>query len=766
MNQFPSNRLARETSPYLLQHAHNPVDWYPWGPEAFERSRAEQRPIFLSIGYSTCYWCHVMEREVFEKPAMAELMNRHFINIKVDREERPDVDDVYMAAVQAMTRRGGWPMSVFLTPPGAKGRDDRGLRPFWCATYIPPAPAHGMPGFPQVIDGLSNAWASRRDEVLEQADQLAAMVTQQLEQRDESGEMGLASLEASADQLRRMLDHQHGGTGGSPKFPQASLLGFQLAISRQDERLREHLHQTLDRMARGGIYDQIGGGFHRYAVDERWLVPHFEKMLYDNGQLLWLYAAALEAEPDHPNAGLYTLVIRETAAYLKREMLDKSGAFWSAQDAEVDAREGGNYLWRREELDGVFTDPELRGFAERLLGLDLGVNFQDPHHDDDPPANVLFMPQPFAEIARREDLSLESFLARRQQVRETMRQTRDQRKQPGTDDKVLVCWNGLAIAGLARSGRVLNDPSLTEMAKVASEAILQHMTRDDGGLYRTMRAGQKQIPAFLDDYAFMISGLIELQRADPSHDTLSHALRLLDRVNRHFAAPAGGYFDISEGHNELFVRTCSRYDGALPTGNAQMAHNLIDLYELAQDQNHLDAARSLISANAESLDRMGVGMVHLQHALQRFLVYESNVTRPAPRKAHRQGPVTARLESVERDQQQGRIDAVLIVEIEEGFHVYAPGGEANGLQPITVRLSEANSSWQLTADWPTPTPQDNRLSSEPLSVYEGVVRVPLRLQGPASADEPVIVLSHQACSGSECQAPEKHRLILPAETRA
>jgi len=359
-----TNALVHETSPYLLQHAHNPVDWRPWGPEAFAEAKRRGVPIFLSIGYSTCYWCHVMERQVFEDPAMAGPLNERFVCIKVDREERPDLDDIYMTATQLMTQRGGWPMSVFLTPPGARGEGDRGLEPFWCGTYIPPQPTHGLPSFPQVVEALSRAYREQREEVLEQAKRLAEAVRRTLAlDRVEGAQAPLTgdSVQATVDQLLQMHDARHGGFGGSPKFPQPANLAFLLRVhaANPHKAVWGVIAQTLDRMARGGVFDQIGGGFHRYAVDAQWAVPHFEKMLYDNGQLLEVYAWALDQGPEAAEARQWERVIRETAGYVLREMVDPSGAFWSAQDAEVEAREGGSYVWQEAEVRDTLGDEKL-----------------------------------------------------------------------------------------------------------------------------------------------------------------------------------------------------------------------------------------------------------------------------------------------------------------------------------------------------------------------------------------------------------------------
>jgi uncharacterized protein YyaL (SSP411 family) len=380
----PANRLSRETSPYLLQHAHNPVAWFPWGDEAIAEARRRDVPIFLSIGYSTCYWCHVMERECFESEEIARQMNDRFVCVKVDREERPDLDDLYMTATQLLTGHGGWPMSVFLEP--------QGLRPFWAGTYFPPEPRHGVPSFPQVLDAMSRAWTERRGEVLEQAASVAEGVRQHMVSEEAPVGLGLPQVTEAGRDLLKRFDRVHGGFGGAPKFPQPVFLEFLLDLraAAADDATRDAIDQavrrTLDRMAIGGVFDQVGGGFHRYSVDERWLVPHFEKMLYDNAQLAQVYARAAVVYSDD----FYATIARRTLDYALREMTSSEGAFYSAQDAEVDGREGGNYVWTPEEIRAALP-PEDAGFAIKVYGADAGPNFRDPHYPDSSSTNVLFL---------------------------------------------------------------------------------------------------------------------------------------------------------------------------------------------------------------------------------------------------------------------------------------------------------------------------------------------------------------------------------------
>ena len=639
-----TNALNHESSPYLLQHAHNPVDWHPWGPAAFDLARQTGKPIFLSVGYSTCYWCHVMERQVFENPQIAVMLNKHFINVKVDREERPDVDDIYMTAVQMMTQHGGWPMSVFLTPPGANGPDDPGLKPFWAATYIPPEPSHGMPGMPQVIQSLTNAWKNDRKQVITQADHIARVVTEHLSRKRTGGTVPTPSLiEVAAGQILGSYDRQDGGFGGPPKFPQPTYLLFLMRVyqNNPDPEVWQPLAHTLDRMAHGGMYDQVGGGFHRYSTDGQWLVPHFEKMLYDNAQLVETYVTAQQLQPPLPptETDLYNRIIRETCDYVLREMTgqvkpfepeqDEQGPalpggviFYSAQDAEVDAREGLNYLWTPQQVRDAIDDTVLGDLAVKMYGLDHGTNFQDPHHPDEPRSNVLYLPSGLSELAGDEDQTVEQITSFRDTINEQLYKARMRRWQPSKDDKAILSWNGMMVAAMAKAGALLGEARYTDTAADVAQTVMTRMASPNGGLYRTMRQGQAKIPAFLEDYAFFIHGLIELHRVTGDARWLKEARRLNDYTHEHFSARdqlGGGHYDTLADQGDLFVRTVSVYDGAMPSGNSQMVHNLLDLYESAQEESHLDVAVRDLMTFSGDLERFGQGMSHMHHALLRAM---------------------------------------------------------------------------------------------------------------------------------------------------
>jgi uncharacterized protein YyaL (SSP411 family) len=539
----PENRLARETSPYLLQHAGNPVDWYPWGPEAFERARAEDRPILLSVGYSACHWCHVMERESFENEAIAALMNRHFVNVKVDREERPDVDHIYMQAVQSLTGHGGWPMTVFLTPDG---------QPFYGGTYFPPADRHGLPGFPRLLAALAEAWQTRRHEVLESGQRIAGALDESARLRAAESPLTEDVLLSALGTVAAQFDDERGGLGGAPKFPQPMIWEFVLRGWRRTASpdARRMAHTTLVRMARGGIYDHLGGGFARYSVDAQWLVPHFEKMLYDNAQLASLYLHAWQAFGD-PEC---RRVCEETLDYLLREMTDPAGGFYSAQDADSEGHEGKFFVWTADEIRAVLG-PEADA-ALAYWGVDRGPNFEGK--------NILHLPgtpepERFAEARRR------------------LHEARERRVHPGRDDKVLAAWNGLAARAFAEAGRALGRPDYVTAAVRNADFVLREM-RAGGRLLRTWKAGQARLKGYLEDHAMVAGALLEVWEATFERRWLEEARRLADEMLRLFWDDGlPGFYDTGGDHERLIVRPRNLFDNAVPSGTSAAIETLLRL---------------------------------------------------------------------------------------------------------------------------------------------------------------------------------------------
>src|SRR6185503_6034872 len=487
------NHLINETSPYLLQHAHNPVDWYPWGEEAFERARTENKPILLSVGYSACHWCHVMEHESFESPDIARLMNELFVSIKVDREERPDVDDVYMKAVQMLTGRGGWPMTVFLTP-------DR--QPFYGGTYFPPSDRHGLPGFPRVLEGVARAYRERPDDVQKSIGQIMSGI-ERIEQATATDSPLEPTLPArAAEALLEHVDIHDGGIGNAPKFPHPAV--FQLFLRQyrvnRDSRLLDAIRVTCERMARGGVYDQIGGGFHRYSVDAHWLVPHFEKMLYDNAQLARLYVHGWLAT-GNPE---YRRVAEETLEYLVREMRHPAGGFFSAQDADSEGVEGKFFVWTPDEVRAALGDEPLARVAMAYWGMEAGPNFEGH--------SILHVPRPPKEVAERHALTEEALGGMIAQARGTLYQARERRVHPGLDDKVLAAWNGLALATFAEAARALGRADYLAVATASAEFLTTGMMRE-GRLRRSWKDGEARILGYLEDHAMVGLGLLATYEA-------------------------------------------------------------------------------------------------------------------------------------------------------------------------------------------------------------------------------------------------------------
>ncbi|MCB9915144.1 MAG: thioredoxin domain-containing protein [Planctomycetes bacterium] len=557
----PTNRLAGETSPYLLQHAHNPVDWYPWGPEALARSRAEGKPIFLSIGYSACHWCHVMERESFEDDAIAALMNEHYVNVKVDREERPDLDEIYMKAVMRLTGSGGWPMSVFLTPD---------LLPFYGGTYFPPRGAYGRPGFADVLWSLAKAWERDRDGVTSQGERLAREIAAE-GRVDARGALDPTVLDRSLEALAQNYDAEWGGFGSAPKFPHAMDLRLCLRHHERtgDAAPRRMALDTLDRMAEGGIHDQLGGGFHRYSTDEKWLIPHFEKMLYDNALLVPAYLEAWQLSGEER----YADVARGACEWMLREMVAEGGAFASTQDADTEGEEGKFFVWTPRELEALLGR-DLGRQAAAWWGVTDAGNFEHG-------TSALWRPEPAGEVAARLRLDVAELEQRMREARERLFAARAERTAPARDDKVLTAWNGLAIGALARAYQALEEPRFLDAATRAARYLLAHHRRDDGTLFATGRDGRARHEGCLDDYVFLIAGLLDLYESDFDTTWLEAALELADVVERDFHdADHDGYFTTGARHEELIARLKNPHDGALPSGNGVHAENLLRLAEL------------------------------------------------------------------------------------------------------------------------------------------------------------------------------------------
>ncbi|MBV8899192.1 MAG: thioredoxin domain-containing protein [Verrucomicrobia bacterium] len=616
LGERKSNRLVHEKSPYLLQHAYNPVDWYPWGEEAFTKARTENKPIFLSIGYSTCHWCHVMERESFENEAIAGILNRHFVSIKVDREERPDVDRVYMLFVQSTTGSGGWPLSVFLTPD---------LRPFLGGTYYPPEDRYGRPGFDTLLNRLAAIWAEAPDKILEQGEHITRSIRNYLEEAKdrETVPLKLEWRDNAYRQFASSFDPEEGGFGPAPKFPRPSVFSFLLRYAHRagNTAALDQALFTLRKMALGGMYDQIGGGFHRYSVDGRWHVPHFEKMLYDQAQLVTVYTEAYQVSPDP----LFAKTVRETLEYVLTTLRSPGGGFFSAEDADslpaADApekREGAFYVWTKEELEQVLSLPEVQVFC-RTFGVerDGNVNPDSDPHGELHHQNVLFVQNEAAVVAKLTGRTPEEVAALLDSAREKLRRVRDQRPRPHLDDKVVTAWNGLMLTGLAKAYQVFGEVRYLQAAQTAARFIREQLY--PGRLLRSFREGPGRVQGFAEDYAFLIQGLLDLYESDFNVDSLRWAGELQVQMNALFADPRGGFFNTAENSADILFRMRDDHDGAEPAANSVAAFNLVRLARIFGRNEFQYAASRIVGSSAETLERVPSALPQLLVAMDAAL---------------------------------------------------------------------------------------------------------------------------------------------------
>jgi uncharacterized protein YyaL (SSP411 family) len=614
---MPSNRLIHEKSPYLQQHAHNPVDWYPWGEEAFAKARNEDKPIFLSIGYSTCHWCHVMERESFENEATAELVNRWFVPIKVDREERPDIDHIYMTYVQATTGGGGWPMSVWLTPD---------LEPFVGGTYFPPDNRYGRAGFPVVLERIASAWKSDRAKILESS----AAVMEQLRQQAAPSASGAPSNDARLDAgvadhafntWRRGYDAKLGGFGGAPKFPRPSIHNFLLRYWKRTGHTEalDMVVETLLAMEKGGMHDQLGGGFHRYSVDEAWFVPHFEKMLYDQAQLAASYLEAFQITGDETLAG----AARGILDYVLRDMTAPEGAFYCAEDADSAAdaahphekAEGAFYVWSWSEIEQLLGEERATSFAYRY-GVERDGNVaSDPHHEF-AGKNILFAAHTVAETAGHFGKAEPDMAAELHQACDLLFAARAARPRPHLDDKILTAWNGLMITALAKGGMILDEARYTDAAARAADFLLARMRRADGILLRRYRDGDAAIEGMLDDYAFFAQGLLDLYEATFRAEYLESAIAITDKQGELLGHPDGGFYSTAHEDAVRLVRSRDDYDGAEPSGNSVALLTLLRLARITGREDFASSARRLISVYRPKLESSPYGLPQMLAACE------------------------------------------------------------------------------------------------------------------------------------------------------
>ena len=594
-----ANALVHEKSPYLLQHAHNPVDWMPWGDAAFEKARREDKPIFLSIGYSTCHWCHVMERESFESEEVAALMNREFVSIKVDREERPDVDRIYMLYVQASSGSGGWPMSVWLTPD---------LKPFFGGTYFPPDSRYGRPGFSEVLQHIARSWRENRDQVVASSENIAEQLRNYTSGSGRSGRPDASLFESGYSPFRRSFDSQYGGFGAAPKFPRPVVFNYLLRFyaKTKNEEALAMTAQTLQAMAAGGMHDQLGGGFHRYSVDRHWFVPHFEKMLYDQAQLAVSYLEAFQITRDP----VFERIARDIFTYVLRDMRHPEGGFYSAEDADSSdpenpshKAEGAFYVWRQSEIEELLDRKMAAWFCHRY-GVRPEGNVQEDPHGEFTGKNILYEAFTDEETAREYQTSAAEMRAALNQARNVLFEARTKRPRPHLDDKILTAWNGLMISAFAKGAQILGDKTYLDAAQRAADFILGAMySSETGELWRRFRDGQAAVSGFLDDYAFFAQALLDLYETTFNPDLLGLAARFAREAFARFEdAEGGGFFSTLSGGADLLLRMKDDYDGAEPSGNSVATCVLLRLAHLTGDNAFRARAERSLQAFAPKLD--------------------------------------------------------------------------------------------------------------------------------------------------------------------
>jgi len=729
------NRLILEDSPYLNQHAHNPVDWYPWGPEAFEKARREGKPIFLSIGYSTCHWCHVMEKESFDQEEVALLMNRWFVSIKVDREQRPDVDEVYMTAVQLMTGRGGWPMSSFLTSDG---------KPFFGGTYFPRAT------FVDLLQKAAAAWQQQQPQLLEQAQEVADRVARVTATAGEVEQVGIELAASAVEQVLAQHDERLGGFSRAPKFPHEPTLLFLLerALRTGDRKALAAVETSLDHMARGGIADQVGGGFHRYSTDSRWLVPHFEKMLYNQAHLARAYLEASRLTGDL----LFERIARQTMEYVLRDMTSPEGAFYSATDADSEGREGEFFVWTPEEIRAALPaeDAEL---AIRLFGVTDAGNFEG--------SNILHLSRTLADSAAELNLTLPDLLARLDDIRQRLSEVREERIHPLRDDKIITAWNGMMITTLARAGDALGEERYLEAARRAADFLWKHNRRDDGRLWRVYLDGSSSVAATHEDYAYLAEAMVTLYDATGERRWLGRAISLARvMLTLFWDESAGGFFLSEDDHGgRLLVRPKSPMDGAIPSGNSVAVRVLAMLAERTGEALYRQKAEATLAAFSSQMRRAPTAFGYMLLGADELLQGGVGSLEYGAR-----GAVRA-MASLDLDEgSSGRV--TVMVDLADGWHINSDKPLQAELVP--TRLAVEGDVLELTGvEYPKAEQVMLGFEDEPVAVFQGTVRI----GGTAVVNSGYrprvarLALTVQACDDKKCLQPEELSFEVPVPTR-
>lgn len=752
-----SNPLIHSSSPYLRQHAHNPVFWYPWGKEALDRAKAENKPILLSIGYSTCYWCHVMEREVFENVSIASLMNRDFINIKIDREEHPQLDEIYMVARQMLTQEGGWPNNVFLTPD---------LKPFYAGGTYAPDESYNKPAFPRLLEWLNYAWTTQNEDVLANAESITAGMRQFLVHTPPENAPEATIPQQSRD-LFAFLDKQHderaGGFFQAPKFPHECYLQFLLGYyemapeEKQRTRALDMVTRSLSRMAAGGLHDQVGCGFHRYAVDKEWYIPHFEKMLYNQAQLAKLYteAARLTGNP------YFADIARSTLEFVGGPLTSGNGAFYAGIDAETDGVEGAHYAWKAEELKAILTEEEILVLTAFYALADIPA-FPGHKHPD---GQALIARKPLDAAARENNMPYVQLAAFSAKILNKLLAVRNQRPAPRLDDKIITSWNGLMIDAFATAGLVLKHPGYTARAREAADFILEHCIDNEARLHRIHAAGRPQHLALLEDYACLIKGLLSLYRATNDAATLTSATDLMARAKELFASEDGSYF-LTEPSDDLLFRIKSADDSSIPSACGLMLHNMLDLFTITGEETWRTQAKALadcflkgatLSPERATFLHAALRLEILTHGttLHSLPVYYTEETAPQNQQAPDEiVEVTAEL--LPADATPGQRTIIATLNIRKDWHINANKPLKPYLVPTQAEI-QGEGVELLGIDYPEPTrisALDSASANETLLVYEGNIAIPIHIRLPESKLTPPLrlQLSFQPCRAQSCYA--------------
>lgn len=751
----PTNRLAKESSPYLLQHAHNPVDWYPWSPEAFEKARKEKKLVFLSVGYSSCHWCHVMEKESFEDPGVAEILNKHFVCIKVDREERPDVDEIYMTALQVLGARGGWPMNMFLTDTG---------KPIVGGTYWPKEDktidGETIRGFKTVLKVVQelHADAEKSKQLLEQADHIATEVTEALGRAGRANsvvELNKALAISSAETIRENIDPEHGGFGNTSrkfrgtKFPMPPSLTTILrhAHRENDKELKTLAAITLEKMANGGIYDQIGGGFHRYSTERTWTVPHFEKMLYDNAQLLAVYSEAYRLDPKP----LYKRIVAETATFLEREMTSPEGGFYAALDADSNGVEGEYYVWTPEEIEKTLGNKEDALLVRAVYSLTGSPNFEEKSY-------ILRISRPIEEIAKEQKITVDQLYSRLEKLKSKLLKARETRHKPFLDQKILTAWNGQTITALAIAAKAFNEPRYSKMAAKSADYILKNAMTKEGRLLRTISKKsdgtlEAKLNGYLEDYAYLIQGLLKLHDVNNEIRWLDAAKSLTNVVIKwHGERENGGYYFTSSDHEKLFARPKDFHDGVQPSGNSVMAANLVEIAKKTGESRYALEAERTIKQFAGMLKTNPGGVPTLAESLHIYLQNKANLatdskTPPSP-KGIKSSADMVQAKAVPLDGKPGEYE--IILSIEKDWHIYANPVENDVLGTAQTSVEAWQSGKKIASRVNYPAGVLEKDKTGDYMVYRGKITISVKLKEiPKDVDGLEIRVRVVACSEGE-----------------